>query len=74
MLPFLYACRHRQYRFQSLEGQGINSHIVMRFCRWSWKDSLGRVFSPATEEAWAAAFCNYSVGMFPTFEAMNEAA
>ena len=41
---------------------------------WALEDSLGGVFSPALEEAWAAAFYNYSAGMFPTFEAMSEAA
>jgi hemoglobin-like flavoprotein len=41
---------------------------------WALEDSLGGLFSPAMEEAWAAAFHNYSAGMFPTFDAMSEAA
>ena len=41
---------------------------------WALEDSLGGLSSPAMEEAWAAAFYNYSAGMFPTFDAMSEAA
>lgn len=41
---------------------------------YALEDSLGASFSPAMEEAWAAGFYNYNVGMFPPFDEMSEAA
>jgi len=41
---------------------------------WALEESLGRLFSPAMEEAWAAAFYSHSVGMFPPFGEMRAAA
>jgi nitric oxide dioxygenase len=41
---------------------------------WALEDSLGRLFSPAMEEAWAAAFYSHSTGMFPPLDEMREAA